>query len=296
VLSWNVQYAASRKHQFFYDGGPDVHVPEADVRWTLARIADVLRRADADIVLLQEVDRDSDRTHRIDEHQALLDLVPYPCHASTPYHRVRYVPVPGRQPLGRVDMHLSVFSRFPLQDARRIALPLLDEPWWRRLFNLRRAVLDARVPLDGGGTLRLLDTHLSAFSQGDGTLERQVDVLERLASTSETAREPWILAGDLNALPPGDDAARLPNGPVEYPERPTPVDRLFRRYASAVPAPQYVASPGRWRTYVPFGAAEPDRTLDYVFVGREVSVDEVDVPRVLDVSDHLPVVFSVTVP
>jgi endonuclease/exonuclease/phosphatase family metal-dependent hydrolase len=288
VLIWNIQFAGSRRHHFFYDGGRAVHVPEEDVRSTLARIAEVLRREDADVVLLQEVDRGATRTHGIDEHAALLEAVPYPCHASTPYHRVGYVPVPTWEPLGEADLHLSIFSRFPLQDARRVALPLLDEPWWRRLFNLRRAVLDARVPLAGGGTLRLLDTHLSAFSQGDGTLERQVAVLDQLASSSETAREPFVLAGDLNALPPGDDAARLPDGLREYPERPSPVERLFRRYASA--------HPERWRTYLPFGAREPDRTLDYAFVGRTVRVEDVAVLPATDVSDHLPLVVTLTIP
>ena len=31
VLSWNLQFAGSRRHHFFYDGGQAVHVPPEDV-------------------------------------------------------------------------------------------------------------------------------------------------------------------------------------------------------------------------------------------------------------------------
>jgi endonuclease/exonuclease/phosphatase family metal-dependent hydrolase len=296
VLVWNLQYAGSREHHFFYDGGRAVHVPPADVAATLDRIGEVLREADADLVLLQELDRDSARTGRVDQHDELLRRVPYPCHASTPYHRAAYVPYPSHAHLGRVDLHLSVFSRYAITAGRRTSLPLLDEPWWRRLFNLRRAVLDLEIPVAGGGVLRVLDTHLSAFSRGDGTLERQVAVLDEVATRSERAGEAWILGGDLNALPPGDDAARLGPDAVEYTEAVSPVKRLFDRWDTVVPAEVMIADGARWNTYVPFGAATPDRVIDYLFAGRRVTIGEARVLPVLDVSDHLPLLVTVTLP
>lgn len=296
VLVWNLQYAGSRKHHFFYDGGRAVHVPAEDVAATLDRIGEVLREADADLVLLQELDRDSARTGRVDQHDELLRRAPYPCHASTPYHRSAYVPHPPHAHLGRVDLHLSVFSRYAITGGHRTALPLIDEPWWRRLFNLRRAVLDVEIPVAGGGVLRVLDTHLSAFTRGDGTLERQVAVLDEVATRSEQAGEAWILGGDLNALPPGDDASRLGSDAIEYTEAVSPVKRLFDRWDTVVPAEAMVADGARWNTYVPFGAASPDRVIDYLFAGRRVTIGEARVLPVLDVSDHLPLLVTVTLP
>ncbi|MCB9683275.1 MAG: endonuclease/exonuclease/phosphatase family protein [Alphaproteobacteria bacterium] len=296
VLMWNLQYGGTRKHHFFYDGGPDVHVPEADVRWAVDRIALVIAEQDPDLVILQEVDRGSDRTHRIDELAALLDRLPYGCHAATPYHQVAYVPTPSQQHLGKVDMHLAVLSRYRIDAATRTQLPLLDEPWWRRIFNLRRALLDVSLPIDGGGTLRVFDTHLSAFSKGDGTLDKQVAVLDQRAAEVETRHEPWLLAGDLNALPPGDDASRLGHDAALYAEDTSPVKRLFDRYDAVVPLPQLLGDAQRWRTYIPFGADLPDRVLDYVFVGRAVDTGTVQVLPVLDASDHLPILVEITLP
>ena len=39
VLCWNLQFAGSRQHHFFYDGGPAVHVPpEDEVAQACARV------------------------------------------------------------------------------------------------------------------------------------------------------------------------------------------------------------------------------------------------------------------
>lgn len=296
VLVWNVQYAGSRKHHFFYDGGEAVHVPEQDVRDTLASLVRVVQAADPDIILWQELDRASDRTHRIDEHAELLAALNYPCDVSTPYHRAPYVPHPPQQHLGAVDMHLSVFSRYQISSATRIALPLLNEPWWRQAMNLKRALLDVRLPMDDGTSFQLMTTHLSAFSNRDGTLDRQMAVLDEAATEAELAGRPWLLGGDFNALPPGDDPSRLPpKDAALYELERTPIQRLFDRFPSAVSATQYLADPARWRTYLPFGATEPDRAIDYVFHARTVRVQNMQVLPELEPSDHLPILLELVV-
>ncbi|HMV67773.1 MAG TPA: endonuclease/exonuclease/phosphatase family protein [Myxococcota bacterium] len=289
IVSWNLQFCGSRRHRFFYDGGDAVFVPADDQQRTLDDVERVLRELDADVVLLQEVDRGSDRTDRVDQHAALVDRLGVRCHASTPYHRVPWVPVPVRRPLGRVDMHLSVLSRYRLSRATRTQLALLREPWWRRLFNLRRALLDVRLPIEGGGELAALDAHLSAFSRGDGTLERQIATL--VGRAADTPR--WVLAGDLNCLPPGDDPSRLGADAAQYAEAESPVTPLVRRFyvfgAASPPDPA-------WRTYLPPGGAAPDRQIDYVACGHDLVPGPARVVQELGVSDHLPVLVTVTVP
>jgi endonuclease/exonuclease/phosphatase family metal-dependent hydrolase len=291
VLVWNVQFCGSRRHRFFYDGGRAVSVPEGDVRGSIAAMSAALRQEVPDLVVLQEVDRDSRRTRRIDQHAALLEAGGWASHASTPYHRVRYVPYPNHEHLGRVDMALSVFSRFHIAKARHHPLPLLKEGRVRQWFNLRRAALELHLPVAGGGTLRLFDTHLSAFSRGDGTLAAQIAVLDSLLCDAEREGA-WLLAGDLNALPPGDDPRRLPD-PQEYPEATSPVARLLERYRSPVAADPCAE---RWRTYLPFGLDAPDRTLDWVFHGSGVQITGFEVLRAYSaLSDHLPVRFDLVV-
>jgi endonuclease/exonuclease/phosphatase family metal-dependent hydrolase len=285
VLVWNIQYCAGRATRFFYDGGEGVHVPLERTLQTLTAVARAIRDLDADIVMLQEVDRDSDRTSRIDQHVELLQRLAYPCHTSTSYYENRYVPYPPWHHLGRVDMHLSVFSRFALVRAHRHPLPALREGFLRRQFNLRRAVLEVELPTSKGGRLRVLNTHLDAFSRGDGTLPRQLAaVVERLR-----AGEPAIVGGDFNALPPGDDPARLGPDAELYRDDGWPLQVLFDGWQSAVPLEAHTDEPERWRTWLPFGSEVAERAIDHLFASRGVEILDCTVASGLhELSDHLP--------
>lgn len=296
VLVWNIQYGASTKHHFFYDGGKAVRVPQADVDWTLDQIVQVVSELDPDIVLWQEVDRNSARTGFVDQLPILVERLGHPCFASATYHRVPYVPTPDHEHLGRVDMQLATSGRVRMDLARRHQLALLVEPWWRRLFNLKRAALEVRVPVQGGPPLTLINTHLSAFSFGDGSLPRQLAEIEAIALQARDRGEAVVLAGDMNSLPPGDDPSRLPekDRPL-YADPNEPIGRLFASMASTVPLETLRREPARHFTYVPFGG-EPDRTIDYAFVagparatGHRVWQDRTDI------SDHLPFTFNLVV-
>lgn len=299
VLVWNLQYGASRKHHFFYDGGDAVSVPESDVRETVAAIAAVLADQDADLLLLQEIDRDSARTRRIDELAELLAALPYPAWVATPYHKVAYVPHPPGNHLGRVDMALGTLSRVRIDGATRIQLPLLREPFYRRAFNLKRAVLETTIPLAGDRPpLVALNTHLSAFSFGDGTLEAQIRRIDERLTELDEAGSPWILGGDFNLLPPGDDPSRLGQDAGYYADDNNPIEILFdggRR--SVFPVSSLMDPAGLARTYLPYGAETPDRTLDYLFVSDGIEVLSASVvDDCLTISDHLPLRVEIVIP
>ena len=262
-LSWNIQYCGSRKRRFFYDGRPAVHVPAPDVRTSLATVAARVR--EADVALLQEVDRDSDRTGRVDEMAAL----GAPTSVSTPYHR-GWIPYPW-PPLRFVDLHLAIASKVRVEAPERIALPAMNEPRWRRIFNLRRCILAARIPVEGGTALHIAVTHLSAFTSGDDTLTRQVAIVRAWMDERERRGERWLLAGDFNALPPG----------AVHPDEPPNVAM------EGIPYPSLV----RGSTYQPFGG-HPDRQYDYVFASRGLEVTGARV-EACDASDHLPLSWQV---
>lgn len=319
LLSWNLQYGASRRYHFFYDGGRDVYADWHVVQETLDAMARVLREARPDLLLLQEVDRDAARTARIDELTRLRQGIAaptlpsgapprssgasapplrIPCWASTRYHRSRYVPVPLHRPLGRVNMHLATGSRFRASWGLRRALPLLREPAWRRAFNLKRAILEVALPVQGRATpLLLLNTHLSAFSQGDGTLDRQIHVILARLRELDARSIPWILAGDFNLLPPGDRPDRLQRdaGLYEGTSTHNPLAPLYRRYRNGVTPETAPRDPRATFTYQPFGAPKPDRRIDYVFVSDAIRIHAFRVlrtPATRPLSDHLPLLME----
>lgn len=293
VLSWNLQYGASRRHRFFYDGGEAVHVPPEDVAWTVAAIQRVLREVEPDLALLQEVDRDSTRTGRKDQLPAFVEAVSATCTAATPYHLSPFVPTPPHQFLGRVDMELANLAKGPMLHASRIALPLLAEARYRRVFNLKRALLVSEVPIQGWDhPLAIANTHLSAFSFGDGTMAQQVEVLRQWISDRPPG-QPWILAGDFNLLPPGFDKEQLQVERDLYADQDNPISALLPTQLEALGDQLDPAN----RTYLPFGATVPDRKIDYIFYGGPLRVEASDVlSQHNDISDHLPIVIRMVVP
>ena len=95
VLVWNIQFGASTKHHFWYEGGDARLVPKDDVMDSLEQIAAMIDALDPDLVLLQEVDRGARRTCWIDEHAYLRSMLPkYVSDASTWYWRMLWVPAP----------------------------------------------------------------------------------------------------------------------------------------------------------------------------------------------------------
>ncbi len=286
IVSWNLQYCGGRQGVFFYDGGRRVRVPSADQDRAFAGIIEVLRRLDADVLILQELDRCSARTDRVDQLARLCQAVPGYAAVSTPIHRNHFVPHPWWHPLGRVDFHLATLARVRPETPRRVSLPLLRESPLVQHFNLHRALLTTELPLADGRRFAVGNTHLSAFSGGDDTLSRQMVEVQRWY---EDAGPLALLAGDLNLLPPGDDPARLGKDGGDHPRERPEIDAFFARHQSALdPTAQRAPLAG---TYLPPGSDRPDRTLDWVFsgIGWEVSAAWVEPVDPL-VSDHWPIV------
>lgn len=285
LLCWNLQFAGSRKHHFFYDGGQAVHVPKEDVLHTLEAITQVFKEVDADILLLQEVDRHTDRTANIDQLEILRGYTLGLNWASTPYHKVPYVPHPSFKPMGRVNLHLSILSKYRLLDATRTQLALLQEPRWRQYFNLKRAILETRMPIGTGQQhLIVANTHLSAFSHGDGTLSKQIATLKSWMD-KQPPDQPWILAGDLNLLPPNDVPERLGEDAALYADDINPIAQLYDGYTEVFED----ALANENRTYLPVGSDKPDRKIDYIFYGGPIEILEATVlSDHHTISDHLP--------
>ncbi len=285
MVSWNLQYGAGRKHQFFYDGGDAVHVPPEDVEATVSGIAAALASAGAELNLLQEIDRGSTRTGMHDQLPRYVAALGAPCTAAAPYHIAGFVPKPATKPLGRVHMALGLLTRVQQHNATRHQLALMDEPRVVQALNLKRALLTAEIPVEGHPQpLAVGVTHLSAFSFGDGTLEKQVAYLAEWIAARPPG-QPWILAGDFNLLPPGDDKTRLTQESELYADAANPIEALLpaqRTLFTDQLAPEN-------RSYLPFGAETPDRKIDYVFVGGPIRVLEGRVMREHSaLSDHLP--------
>jgi endonuclease/exonuclease/phosphatase family metal-dependent hydrolase len=153
------------------------HGEGGDGRLDLARIADVIRAADPDLVALQEVDRNTARTGKVDQPAELARLTDrhFAFGANIPYQGGEY----GN----------AVLSRWPIARTENHRLPSYDR-------GEQRGVLEVEVrPLESEQAVVLLCTHLDA-RRGDSERIASAKAINEL--TIKRGEQPMILAGDLN--------------------------------------------------------------------------------------------------
>jgi endonuclease/exonuclease/phosphatase family metal-dependent hydrolase len=154
------------------------HGEGTDGKLDLPRVAAVIKAARPDLVALQEVDRNTTRTGKVDQTAELAKLTGL--HAEF-----------GKA----IDLQgggygLAVLSRFPLKGVKTDPLP-------GKKGQEGRIVMRATVEPGGGAPpVTFLNTH---FQHDDGpTREAQAAKIDELFGAAEGA---FILTGDLNATP-----------------------------------------------------------------------------------------------
>jgi endonuclease/exonuclease/phosphatase family metal-dependent hydrolase len=302
VMTYNVQYMASKQYVFFYDvpgfSGPDRRPSRAAIETTLREVARVIVDEAPDFVLLQEVDDGAKRTDYEDQLQRLQALLgaAYPCAASVFYWRVPFLPYP--KIWGSVGMKQCILSRYRIRAVARQPLAVPPANLLLRPFLARRSILQAFVPIRNGPDLVMMNTHLEAFGEGTGVMQRQVEQVAAALAACDDRGQPWIIGGDFNLLPAGQHAMLAPAQQAYY----NPQTELARLYADYDMIPALAdlqgADAAQWTTY--FGndpaLSGPDRTLDYLFYSQRLHRTHSYVRRhdTLAISDHLPVIGEFT--
>lgn len=298
VLSWNVQYMAGKNYVFFYDllnnSGPDERPSAEDTTKAFNEVTRIIKDEKPDIILLQEVDDGAKRTDYEDQLARLLSLLPkeYACHACAFYWKAFFIPHP--RIMGAVGMKLAIISKYQIRQAIRHQLALIPTDPFTQQFNLKRAVLEVRMPVENAKDFVVLNAHLEAFAQGTDTMEKQVKQVESILEKLTQEGHPWIIAGDFNLLPPGKAYSLLREEQKKYFKEETEIEPLFEKY-QAVPSLQEVNGPEyqQWFTHFPNdpSVGKLDRTIDYIFLANNIQSGRHYVRQhdTLTISDHLPV-------
>lgn len=177
------------------------HGEGTDGKLDLARIAKVIEAAKPDLVAMQEVDVETERTGKVDQAQELARL--------TKMH-VAFGPSMDFQG-GQYGN--AVLSRWPIDSSKVHSLPRFGEGEPRSVF-----VCEIDLP-EQKQNLTFFATHFGFFA---GTEERlaSVETIERIARTMPSQLA--ILAGDLNDLPESQPLTRLRGTWKSTSEKPLP--------------------------------------------------------------------------
>ncbi len=303
LVSWNIGYAGlGDDMDFFYDGGTRMRTSRERTERNLRRIVDFLsgeaasagggkRKPAADFILLQEVDVDSRRSYRLNEFDSIrraLAAAGYDGWRGLNY-RCDFVPIPLREPMGRVESGVATFSRWrPVQVVRYAYPGGFSFPV--RLFNLKRCLLSTWIPvrdLETGhiDTLFINNTHNTAYDTG-GMRNGEFAFLRSLLA----GRRYTVTMGDWNSSPAGYCPAREA---VEDPYfSPWPIDRAdFPSEMTFVYDPE---TPSVRYGYEPYRAGKTTTTLvDFALCGpgvEPIGVETLDFG--FKNSDHNPVVAT----
>lgn len=207
LLTWNIGYAGlDREMDFFYDGGTRVITPEKNCRENIAEIENFLKASDTtDFIILQEVDRKSKRSYKINEYEGISEkLTGYNPYFAKNYD-VFFVPSPLSRPMGKVVSGIATYSKYTPESSTRYSLPG-DFGFPTQLFYLDRCFMVNRYKLTGGRELVLINTHNEAFDEGD-IRKAQMEVLKGFIINEYNSGNYVIAGGDWNQCPPGFNPA-----------------------------------------------------------------------------------------
>jgi endonuclease/exonuclease/phosphatase family metal-dependent hydrolase len=256
----------------------------------LQGIADAIVRLAPDVVALQEVDRQSFRSHYIDQLTFLVEKTGLPHAAWVSIWDARWVPFPGldpRQHIGRVRSGLVVLSRYPLSDHHRFPLPQpRHHTRLRNRFSHHRAL--QRVLVHGPFPFTVLNIHLEAYDVATRHEQAEIVLLHATAAAQEL---PTVLIGDLNALPA---SAAQKHG---FADEPAADVRHDRTWSMVIAAGLRDALAGheaaRDAPALTFPAQRPNRRLDHVFTSEHLRATDARVVTDIAHSDHLPILVEI---
>lgn len=210
MLTWNTGYAGlSKTADFFMDGGKGVRTQDkTSVQNNIAAFEKFLAEEDADIVFLQETDRNSARSYGTDQYEQIGGSLAGMQRCFANNFKVLFIPYPI-PPIGKVDSGIATYSRFASTEAVRVKLPN-PFSWPIRMANLKRCLLVTRIPVeDTGKELVLVNLHLEAYDEGEGKIA-QTKMLAELMQSEYDKGNYVIAAGDFNQSFSGTDTSMYP--------------------------------------------------------------------------------------
>lgn len=214
LLIWNIGYAGlDVSMDFFYDGGDQMRPDKEGVRDNMEGIIRTLQPfTNYDFVLLQEVDLKSKRSYYLDEYAMIQDQFKDHYSFFGKNYDVFFVPIPLKEPMGKVESGLMSLSKPYPVSVERFAFPG-NYSWPMALFMLDRCFLVNRYKLANRKELVVINTHNSAYD--DGSLRTaQMDYLRDYLRSEYEKGNYVIVGGDWNQTPYGIDP-KLPDHPFD---------------------------------------------------------------------------------
>ena len=281
VLSYNIQYSLG-----------------ADNTYDMKRCVDVVR--DADIICLQEIDRNWRRTKMEDQVAQIQALLPDRYCAFGPSLDVdaRAINPNGSVDNRRRQSGQMTISRFPIASSRAIQLPKEETG---ELMNSWSAALET-VILTPERPVRVINLHLTDVSETNRV--SQISALIKHCENAtieggawngkewdEASREHWQLNDPVPTMPPEMIFAG------DFNDEPQSRTYEILRRANLRDTWQPNSNSGVGVTFKtnPEQGTDRDMRIDFIFVSPQIEIIDSHIDETTDASDHQPVWATVRI-
>ncbi|MFW5800201.1 MAG: endonuclease/exonuclease/phosphatase family protein [Spirochaetota bacterium] len=204
ILIWNIGYASlDKQSDFVLDGGEMSKArSEKAVIDNIKAIPKFIKEQNTDIIFLQEVDKDSNRSYNVNQLEHIkINFSEYSIWFATNY-KAFFVPFPFTNPMGKVHSGLATLSKFYTSSSTRYKLPG-SYSWPVNTVHLKRCINLIRIPSHiENKDWCLINLHLSAYDSEGELRKQQLDYLSELMQRLYNEGNYVILGGDWNSLFP----------------------------------------------------------------------------------------------
>ncbi|MFA6460999.1 MAG: endonuclease/exonuclease/phosphatase family protein [Candidatus Woesearchaeota archaeon] len=277
VMTYNVGYASGLDNNL-----GDV-ISESQVYRNLDLIAQAIEENHPDILVVQEIDFNSKRSHYINEFEYLQKKLNFKYATYIVNWDKHYVPYPigfeVSKHFGKIQSGQAVFSHWPILENKAFILSKPESnPFWYNLFYIDRAVEKVKVELAPEKVIEVYNLHL----ESDDVIAREEQVGEVL-KIKQNFTQGFIL-GDFNTLPV--DAPQK-NKFVDEPLTDFTPDQSYSILTEKSGLSPVTVSPNEFS----FPSNQPTRRLDHLFYSSSFRLINSYVDQKAGLgSDHLPLV------
>jgi endonuclease/exonuclease/phosphatase family metal-dependent hydrolase len=215
-ITFNIGYGGLDAGRDFFEDGGTMSRSESKEKTeeNMKHIGEFLQKQNPSFALLQEIDINSSRSFHVNEVDYLKEKLSSHSSVFGLNYKVPWVPVPVFDPMGSAHGGVLTFSQYDMKEAKRYALPG-QENWVRQLFELDRAMVVHRLPVNNGKELVLINAHFSAYDKGGQVRKQQMAFAKEFIENEYKNGHYVVIGGDWNQLFPGTDIDTLNNKKVE---------------------------------------------------------------------------------
>ena len=177
IVTYNVGMGIySQDFGFFMDGGTKGKADSIkDVNFNNEGIINYLQKENPDFIMIEETAEDCTCSYHVNQLQLLKDTFAKYDVAFGQNWDSPYLAVPPLKPFGKAKTGLTTLSKYNIENAERIGLPIEDKI--TKIVDLDRCYTKSVVSLDKDAKLILFVIHPSAYTSDGVTAYKQIEIL-----------------------------------------------------------------------------------------------------------------------